>query len=115
MPALPRSLVRPFVSARLRLPAPLARLSSSSADAPAAPPAFTFDADRLPAPQGPLDDAGLSASWKGMRRFYSHVDVDGPVPWPAELAAAAVLAVGFFAVEWMLFWFLKRQKLFLKV
>ena len=26
-----------------------------------------------------------------------------------------ILAVGFFAVEWMLFWFLKRQKLFLKV
>ena len=26
-----------------------------------------------------------------------------------------ILAVGFLAVEWMLFWFLKRQKLFLKV
>jgi predicted acyltransferase len=26
-----------------------------------------------------------------------------------------ILAVGFFAVEWMLFWFLKRQKVFLKV
>jgi hypothetical protein len=26
-----------------------------------------------------------------------------------------VLAVGVFAVEWALFWFLKRQKIFLKV
>jgi hypothetical protein len=26
-----------------------------------------------------------------------------------------ILAVGLFAVEWMLFWFLKRQKIFLKV
>jgi predicted acyltransferase len=26
-----------------------------------------------------------------------------------------ILAVGVFAVEWTLFWFLKRQKIFLKV
>jgi hypothetical protein len=29
--------------------------------------------------------------------------------------ASVVLATGIFAVKWALFWFLKRQKIFLKV